>query len=157
MIPLDRLLWRLLVASCGFCAAVVAALATTVVAAVSLAPFGLRAGDPDGGMIFAIFGLEFGEISLAVELGGAVFAGWLIVALLAEVFAVRGLLVHLLAFAGITVAAHLAIPATPDGAVRFAAAVGFVAGFADWLVAGRSAGFRLPSRAPTPRSPGDAP
>ena len=40
--------------------------------------------------------------------------------------------------AGITVAAHLAIPGAPDGAVRFAAAIGFVAGFADWLVAGRS-------------------
>ncbi len=158
MIPLDRLLWRLFVASCGFSVAVVAALAATVVAALSLTRFGLQAGDAaDGGSTIALFGWPLAGISHIADFAGTVFAGWLAFAVLAEVFALRGLLVHLVAFAGVAAAVNLLEPAATDGAVRFAAAIGFVAGFAHWLIAGRTAGFRPTTRTLAPRPPGDAP
>lgn len=143
MPPLDRLLWRLLVAALGFLAAVIASLVVVAVSAV-VAPF-LHAAVVDappislGALLRAWYGLE-----LSTVLVQAIWPGWLIVALLGEIVALRSLLALLAAFAAVAIVSVFGVlPAVPPLELRYALAAALVAGFVHWLVAGRSAGFAL--------------
>lgn len=156
MIRLDRLLWRLLVASCGFLVAVVASVAAIVASTGFLPGVEGLAGDVDLPLLAGLLGRSLRGFAMTVVFVHVVWPGWLLFACLAEIAALRRLFVHLAGFAAIAAGAvgATAVPPSP-AALSLAAAAGFVGGFAHWLVAGRDAGIALP---PTPRDgpPGGA-
>mgnify|MGYP001767538411 CR=1 FL=1 len=144
MPPLDRLLWRLLVASLGFIAAVAASIAVIAATAFLLPALDLAAGDPQAAAAAGVLvGMQRGAHLLPI-LAQVVWTGWLLAFLLAEIAAIRRLAFHLFVpavIAAIGVVASIEVP--PGALVRLAVAAGLVAGFAHWLVAGRNAGFAL--------------
>ena len=144
MPPLDRLLWRLLVAALGFIAAVAASLAVFLLAAVLMPALDVAAGDPDAAAAATFLVRMQRAAHLLPIMAQVVWPAWLAAALLAEIAAIRGLAFHLLAPAAIAALGVVAATeATPGSLVRLAVAAGLVAGFAHWLVAGRNAGFAL--------------
>ena len=146
MPPLDRLLWRLFVAALGWLAAVIASLAVlTIAATVSVVPATQAFVEAPDGALQAGFGVLVTGMLHAVALGPTlvevVWPTWFVAALLAEIVGSRSLLVHVLGAAAIAAGGLLVDTPPPDAAaVRVILAAGFVAGFAHWLVAGRSAG-----------------
>jgi len=143
MPPLDRLLWRLLVAALGFLAAVITSVVVVAVAAV-VAPL-VHAFVADlppisfGALLKAWHGLEVWAVLVQ-----AIWPGWLVVAVLGEIVALRSLLGLLAAFAVVAVVATFGLlPAVSPTTLRYAVAAAVVAGFVHWLVAGRGAGFAL--------------
>lgn len=162
MSPLGHLLWRVVVASLGFLAAVAGSILTVVTAVVAMS---WRIPDTPMLDLEARGAIGVGLVFLA--LAKAVWPGWLAFALLAEVAGLRSLLVHLLGFAAIALfgavallptdlsvcvatadwdcgrtAVHTAIETLPGSIFRLLAAAGLVGGFGHWLVAGGSAGLR---------------
>ena len=149
MPPLDRLLRRLLVASLGWLAAVIASFAVLTVAATGSVVPATRAfvEAPDAALQTG-FGVLVTGLLRALALGPTlveiVWPAWFVAALLAEIVGSRSLLVHVLGAAAIAAGGLLADTPPPDAAaVRLVVAAGFVAGFVHWLVAGRGAGFAL--------------
>lgn len=151
MFSLSRVLWRLVVVAFGWLAAVIASIvivATAVaviptldaVHAITDAPADPRIL-PLGGYLRHV--MNGGAVVPALIL--TIWPAWSIAALLAEVAAARSLLVHVFGAALIAVAGLLAtLPLAGGAAIQLVAAAGLTAGFAHWLVAGRSAGFRSP-------------
>lgn len=157
MITLSHLLWRTILAGLGFAAAIV----TTVVvgtlglAAIASAHREVVAADP--GTMVPVLGMMMRGGLLLPVFSTIVWPAWLVAVVLGEVTGARSLLLHL------TVATAIAVVGVMGGApvlgpaqLRLIAAVGLSAGFAHWLVAGRSAGIRrpLPMRG-APRPPHD--
>ena len=155
---LGRILWRLVVAGLGFSLA--------VIASVVIGAFGLGAAAAGGQVVD---GDASGVVALvAVVMRGGlllpifmtiVWPAWLAAIALGEVTGTRSLLAHLV------VATVIAVVGLFGGApvvglvhVRAITAVGLVAGFVHWLVAGRSAGLGTAARvAGAPRPPHDGP
>ncbi len=144
MPPLSHVLWRLLVASLGFIAAVAASL-VVVVAISELIP-------ALGSVADGAFGRSLARYVDRADLAGAlldlftrfVYPTWLVLILAIEAAARRSLLVQLATFAGVALLAVTAARSQVPGEIfRATAAAGFVAGFAHWLIAGRNAGFAL--------------
>lgn len=144
MSPLSRLLVRILVAGLGYGFAIVASLLVGTLAVGALGA-GDRTldGDPAGIVAFVV-GLMRGSLLLG-PLAGVVWPAWAAAVALAEVTGIRSLLVHLLVAAAIAVVGVMGTaPLVGIGQVQAVAAMGLVAGFAHWLVAGRSAGLARP-------------
>lgn len=148
MPPLDRLVWRLVAAALGFVAAVTASLAVLLAAAVLLPALDFGGGDPDT-VAAAGFVLHLQRAAyLLPTLAQVVWPAWLVAILLTEVASIRSLAVHLFVPPLLAAFALLAAAeAPPTALLRLAIAAGLVAGFAHWLVAGRSAGVRRPEAA----------
>mgnify|MGYP001765889132 CR=1 FL=1 len=143
MPPLDRLVWRLVAAALGFVAMVVASLAVLLAAAVLLPALDFGGGNPDT-VAATGFVLHLQRAAyLLPTLAQVVWPAWLVAILLSEIAAIRSLAVHLVVPPFLAAFALIAAAESPPAAlVRLAIAAGLVAGFAHWLVAGRSAGVR---------------
>lgn len=142
MIDLPHLLWRLIVVSVGFLAAVAVSIAVAV-AGLGWLPIEPTSGEIAAGNLLVVF---FGVPRLAVlapALAHFVWPGWLVAALLAELAGSRSLLLHLFGAALLAIAGTVVLDPTGNLLLpRLAAAAGFAGGFAHWLIAGRSAGLR---------------
>ena len=155
MPPLSHVLWRLVVAALGFIAAVAASLAVVVAISELIPAIGSLANGTLGPAVTHYVDRADLAGTLWDLLTRFVNPAWLVLILVIEAAALRSLLVHLAAFAGVGVLAVLtAWPVAPGEVLRATAAAGFVAGFAHWLVAGRGAGFALRrTQSPPPGDP----
>lgn len=158
MITLSHLLWRAILAGLGFAAAIVVTLVvgTLGLATVASAHRDVVAADP-GDMVPVVDMMMRAGLLLPV-FSTIVWPAWLVAVVLGEVTGARSLLLHL------AVATAIAVVGTMGGApllgpaqLRLIAAIGLSAGFAHWLIAGRSAGIRRPfPERGAPRPPHDA-
>ena len=149
------LIVRLFVIAVGFLAACLVA-GMIVVLAVMFPEFSdIGAGPADVGVIQILIGFGFIFISGFALLPAA------IIALITEVFSIRGVLAYALGGALVGAACYLSlVPYDPDtwqfnGIVRrhmeIMTGAGIVAGLVYWMIAGRSAGaWRAPQRRPPP-------
>lgn len=158
MITLSHLLWRVILAGLGFASAIVA---TMVVGTLGLTAVAFDHPEAiDGGpqsMAPILSQMMHGGLLLPVFVS-IVWPAWLGAIVLGEVTGARSLLLHLAVASGIAVLGVMGgEPVLGLAQVRLSAAIGLCAGFAHWLVAGRSAGIGrpLPSRG-APRPPHDA-
>jgi hypothetical protein len=149
MIDLPHLLWRLIVVSIGFLAAVAVSIAVAI-AGLGWLPIEPTGGEVAVGDLIVVF---FGVPRLAIVVPAFVhfvWPSWFVAALLSELTGTRSLLLHLFGAALLALAGTVAFgPAGSLMLPRLAAAAGFSAGFAHWLIAGRGAGPRRP-RPPAP-------
>jgi hypothetical protein len=147
MTPLSRLPWRLVVASLGFLAAVLASLAV-ILAAVGLVPaLDLARFEPTAPAVAGFLDRALRGAALVPAMASAVWPAWFVAAVVVEIAGLRSLALHVFGFAALALLALVAaMPAAPPALLQLATAAGFVAGFAHWLVAGRSAG--VADRAP---------
>ncbi|MER2605901.1 MAG: hypothetical protein ABTQ29_08740 [Siculibacillus sp.] len=155
----SRVLWRMVVASIGFLAAVFASL---VVAALGFgtveAGERLIVGDASGLLALAAGLLR--SVTVLPVLSEIVWPLWGIAIALGEATATRGLVVHLVVAAAIAVVGLLGgAPLVGVAHLQVIAATGLVGGFAHWLVAGHGAGLRPSARTASlegdPRPPHD--
>lgn len=144
MISLSRLLWRLLAAGIGLSLAIVASLVVGVLGLGAI-DAGARAavGDMTGIAAFVAHAMR-GSLILPL-FPAIVWPAWAAAIVLGEVTATRSLLVHLVVATGIAVVGVMGgAPLLVVGEIRVVAAIGLVAGFTHWLVAGRGAGLASP-------------
>ncbi|NLH81785.1 MAG: hypothetical protein GX458_13185 [Phyllobacteriaceae bacterium] len=140
MPSLSRLLWRFVVAGLGFSLAVMVSVVIGVLA-VGTVEAGRRVvdGDEAGLLAFVFAGMRGGVLLPAFA--AIVWPAWAGAVVLGEATATRSLALHLLVAAGIAVVGLMGhAPIVGFVEARAAVAVGLSAGFAHWLVAGRSAG-----------------
>jgi len=153
---LQRILWRLIMVSIGFVAAVVASVAVAIAGLGVVASAEHVAAAPDAVGVVALVTRAMRGAGIAPILATVVWPGWLIAGVLGEVARVRGLVVHLVVAAAIVVVGIVGTaPLVGVATLQIAVATGFVAGFVYWLFAGRSAG--LVGRAVAPVEGGPRP
>lgn len=144
MISLSRLLWRLLVAGLGFSAAAMASLVIGVLGLGTVASAErVNDGDLDG-IVTLVLGLLHGSALLPL-FAVMVWPAWVAAIVLGEVTATRSLFVHLVVATGIAVVGVMGgAPVVGLLQIKVTVAIGLVAGFTHWLVAGRGAGLASP-------------
>ncbi|MDK9695150.1 MAG: hypothetical protein OEL76_02020 [Siculibacillus sp.] len=143
--PPSAALWRFVVASLGFIAAMVTSLAV-VFLAISLKPtLNLAAGDVKPAVDGALAGLGEASLLFPILIRG-VWPLWLVLIMAGEFLRLRALAAPLFGFPALAAAAVLTTIETPPGdLLRVLAAAGLVAGFVHWLIAGRGAGISMRS------------
>lgn len=158
MVPLSRLLWRVILAGLGFAAAIVTTLVVGTLGLVAITTAHREAILSDPQNMAPILGLLMRGGLLLPVFASVVWPGWLGAVVLGEVIGARSLLPHLVVATGIAVVGVMGgAPVLGPAQIQIVAAIGLSAGFAHWLIAGRSAGIRRPPRvAGAPRPPHDA-
>jgi hypothetical protein len=144
MFSLSRLLWRLVAAGIGLSLAIVASLIVGVLGLGAI-DAGERAavGDMTGIVAFVLHAMR-GSLILPL-FPAIVWPAWAAAIVLGEVTATRSLFAHLVVATGIAVVGVMGgAPLLAVGEIRVIAAIGLVAGFTHWLVAGRGAGVADP-------------
>ncbi len=155
MSSLNHIFWRLIAATFGWLAAVLASIAVVAIAAATAVLPAAQAfvETPDGPILVEVGVLAtrvLRALALSPTLVEIVWPGWLLAALLAEIAGSRSFFLHLLGAAAVAVGGILATSPVPDAAsIQLILAAGLVAGFAHWLVAGRSAGLASPAPRPS--------
>lgn len=141
MISLRLFLWRMIVVSIGFIAAVAASIVVVVAGLGVFASAQQVVTTPDATGLLPLVVQTMRGATIAPVLATVVWPGWLIAGVLGEVVAARSLAVHLIGATVIAVAGVIgALPVAGPAHVQATAAAGLVAGFVYWLVAGHSAG-----------------
>lgn len=157
MLSLSQLLWRGIVAGLGFAATIVVTVVVGTLGLAAIAAAHREGVVEDPQTMVPVLGMMVRGGLLLPVFAAIVWPAWLGAIVLSEVTGARSLLLHLVIATAIAVVGVMGGAAVLGPAqVRLVAAIGLSAGFAHWLVAGRSAGIRRPSRvAGAPRPPHD--
>lgn len=142
---LQRVFWRLIVASIGYLAAIAASI-VVMIAGLGIVGTGEHlATAPDAVGFAALVAQVMRGAALAPVMATVVWPGWLVGILVGETVGSRGLASYLIGAAAISVGGVVGtMPLVGLAHVQSTAAAGLVAGFVHWLIAGRSAGFADP-------------
>ncbi len=150
MVSLQRILWRTIMVSIGFVAAVAVSVAVVIASLGVPAAGGSFVTAPDAVGLAALVTRAMGGVAIAPVFATVVWPGWLLAAVLAEATGARSLAIHLIGAAVIAVVAVIgSLPLLGLTQIQITAAAGLAAGFAHWLIAGRSAGVVVRSTSAT--------
>lgn len=150
MVSLQRVLWRAIMVSIGFVAAVAASVAVVVASLGFVATAERFVTAPDAVGLGTLVARAMGGAAIAPVFATVVWPGWLLAAVLAEATGARHPAIHLMVPAAIAVVAVVGVvPVAGVMQIQTTAAAGLVAGFVYWLFAGRAAGVRAQTTSAT--------